>query len=490
MPVNNALTPEGSNALGAAFGYYPQLRRNRQFNDPQASAEMPLQFLRGRLAGTVGMPSDILNTFRSPMPMEMYGQTDYAPQQQVPYGSQELMRTLPLAPTSPAGQLAGNVGSVVPLSPAEILQAARLARQTAMATGKVGKSLAKHAGEEFNATLLGERPNTMLGAITPQPKFIFVGENSKTWNKADATKALEMEKAGASPEDIWASTGTFRGPEGKLRQEISDLPARANFPPQYSDVLNAQSQFQYGTPYYSLPLTKTGLGEMRKKVSDLADIDMERYKTAAGAFPHPDLYKAYPELANVKVEPFKNKDIYGSYGNSQIIEGFIKPRKKIVNESITANAPNEEVLKNVLAHEAQHAIQAREGFARGGNINEFATGPMFDQIARDLTADLSQVVTGGVSAKPLEVLQGLKYTDPKDIEPIIKKYGFNNIEDARSFIYDENQRRTPLGQYQRLAGEAEARATQARLNMTAEERRAKFPYESYDVPINQLIIRK
>jgi hypothetical protein len=104
--------------------------------------------------------------------MEMYGQTDYAPQQQVPYGSQELMRTLPLAPTSPAGQLAGNVGAVVPLSPAEILQSARLARQAALAGGKVGKSLAKHAGEEFNATLLGERPNTMLGAITPQPMFM------------------------------------------------------------------------------------------------------------------------------------------------------------------------------------------------------------------------------------------------------------------------------------------------------------------------------
>ncbi len=172
MPVNNALTPEGSNALGVAFGYYPQLRRNRQFNDPQASAEMPLQFLRGRLATTAGTPSDILNMFRSPMPMEMYGQTDYAPQQQVPYGSQELMRTLPLAPTSPAGQLAGNVGAVVPLSPAEILQSARLARQAALAGGKVGKSLAKHAGEEFNATLLGERPNTMLGAITPQPMFM------------------------------------------------------------------------------------------------------------------------------------------------------------------------------------------------------------------------------------------------------------------------------------------------------------------------------
>ena len=172
MPVNNALTPEGSNALGAAFGYYPQLRRNRQFNDPVASSEMPLQFMRGRLASTMGTPSDILNMFRSPNPMEVYGDVNYAPQQQVPYGSQELMRTLPLAPTSPAGQLAGNVGSFVPLSPAEILQSARLARQAALAGGKVAKKGARLVGEEFNATMLGERPNTLLGAVTPQPMFV------------------------------------------------------------------------------------------------------------------------------------------------------------------------------------------------------------------------------------------------------------------------------------------------------------------------------
>ena len=105
MPINNALTPEGQNALGAAFGYYPQLRRNRTTQDPRLAAEMPLQFLRGRLAGTLGLPSDVANLVRSPMPMEMYGDVDYGPQTQVPYGSQELLRTLPLPP--PRGSATG-----------------------------------------------------------------------------------------------------------------------------------------------------------------------------------------------------------------------------------------------------------------------------------------------------------------------------------------------------------------------------------------------
>ena len=132
---------------------------------------MPLQWLRGRLASTFGAPSDVLNTLRSPNPMEVYGDVNYAPQQQVPYGSQELMQTLPLAPTSPAGQLAGNVGAVTPLSPAEILQAARVARQAALAGGKFGKQGLGMLGEEVNATLLGERPKSFFGAITPKPMF-------------------------------------------------------------------------------------------------------------------------------------------------------------------------------------------------------------------------------------------------------------------------------------------------------------------------------
>jgi hypothetical protein len=47
-----------------------------------------------------------------------------------------------------------------------------------------------------------------------------------------------------------------------------------------------------------------------------------------------------------------------------------------------------------------------------------------------------------------------------------------------------------FNKYRLLAGEAEARATAARRNLTDTERRALFPYRSYDVPVNKLIIRK
>lgn len=47
----------------------------------------------------------------------------------------------------------------------------------------------------------------------------------------------------------------------------------------------------------------------------------------------------------------------------------------------------------------------------------------------------------------------------------------------------------PQDAYRRLAGEAEARATQARMNMDMPTRLNTFPPESYDVPLDQLIVR-
>jgi hypothetical protein len=44
------------------------------------------------------------------------------------------------------------------------LEAARQARRAALASGKL-------VGQELGATMLGQRPRTMLGAITPQPMY-------------------------------------------------------------------------------------------------------------------------------------------------------------------------------------------------------------------------------------------------------------------------------------------------------------------------------
>lgn len=275
---------------------------------------------------------------------------------------------------------------------------------------------------------------------------MFIGKSAKNWDAAAAAKAIQMEKAGVDPKIIWQETGTWKGPEGQWRQEISDKASKIT-----------------ENVYNQISANKEFKGPMNQ------------------ALQHEELYKTYPKTAKIPTTMFADEVASGNVLRGK--EGTFKIPQ------ITVGGPSSMAQRSVGLHELQHAIQQKEGFARGGNLNEYATGPMFDKTARDLTADLSQVVTGGVSANPLEVLQGLKYTDPKNIESIIKKYGFKNIDEVKSFIYDENERRTPLGQYLRTAGEAEARATQKRRNLTNEERRSIFPLESYDVPINQLIIR-
>lgn len=157
MPTyNNALTDQPANRLaypgglakrGGSLDSFVPLDYSRlaagQFRQdtPQMreyAANVPVDVMRGRLAGMLGFPSDVLNMFRTPSPMEMFGQTDYEQPTQVPYGSEQFLKTLPLAPAenNPLGRVANRAGSLVPFTPMEALQAARMARQAAMATGK------------------------------------------------------------------------------------------------------------------------------------------------------------------------------------------------------------------------------------------------------------------------------------------------------------------------------------------------------------------
>jgi hypothetical protein len=207
MPIDNALTPEGQNALGAAFGYYPHLRRNRTVQDPQAALDMPVQFLRGRLATTAGTPSDVLNALRSPMPMEAFGDVDYGPQTQVPYGTQDLLQRLPLAPQGPAQQAAANLGSAVPLTPMEALQAARLARQAALA-GKnlpVGLSIKAEGGMDF-----------LKPGVAPQEQALRLAQQRAAQVGQSADPANRMLEQGFEP-------GWYHGTTGDITKFRTDL---------------------------------------------------------------------------------------------------------------------------------------------------------------------------------------------------------------------------------------------------------------------------
>lgn len=142
----------------------------------------------------------------------------------------------------------------------------------------------------------------------------FMGVKSKTFDKNALGGAQVFEGEGMHPDDIWNKTGTFKGADGRWRQEIDDSKAKFN---QDWNVFAPRVE-----------------GYMRQSLGKILD--------------HPDLYNAYPQLKHMEVtyDPRHPSAQYDS-----------------LKDTITMGARND---KDTLLHEIQHAIQEHEGFGRGG----------------------------------------------------------------------------------------------------------------------------
>lgn len=342
-----------------------------------------------------------------------------------------------------------------------------------------------------------------LGALPLVPAGIFIGKGAKTWDALAASKATKMEQAGTDQRAIWKETGTFRGPDGHLRQEIDDSAAR--FKP---------AKLSY--PFEDAPL-------MAKS-------------TAGESIGHDTLFNAYPDMSSLPVYANPNmKGYLGSYtpgtgnGDDFMLLGIDRARqyvgsrdwlnsmrdpgsanywKKEVNDSVDAGLfgtrreaardligemrqqkrdmkeieagvlwPNSDPnVRSTTLHELQHAIQDREGWARGGTPEFFEKTELSypELVKRNYKLQdqyLRAKANGGVDPDTGLTAESLRRA----------------VDDA---VYRVKNWLPPEEKYRRLAGEAESRAVQARMNMDAAQRRDVFPLDSYDVPIDQLIIRK
>jgi hypothetical protein len=306
----------------------------------------------------------------------------------------------------------------------------------AKAAAPVGKGYLSLLGNEINAGMTGQPTRSVIGQMTPKPLQIFIGENANTWNKEAAKTAVEMEKAGAKPEDIWSATGTFRGAEGKLRQEISD---------KYSTIKGGGSFEDVIMNAYDRGVERTrGTGQREY---------WQPYKTTVDdVLFHHNLSEAYPEL--MKIESQLTPTSAGSKGQLMLTD----------KDLIMQIRPDLQGTKaeSTMLHELQHGVQEKEGFAKGGSV---------EGVVKEANKEAEEIA---------KKLNEMPYGSPQ-YEETYKKF----LEKRQNITVDQAQ-----DMYKRLAGEAEARAVQSRMNMTDAERRAKFPYQSYDVPINELIVRK
>jgi hypothetical protein len=162
-----ATEQELAQALGPAFGMYPKAFRGN-YGNPQDAANLPVDVMRGRTAGLLGLPSDLLNMFQSPKPMEVFGDVQYEPKIKVPYDTEHFLKTLPLAPTSRAGQVAGQAASFVPLNPAPLVRAGVAgAKALAPTAARMTEGYLQRQG--LMPGVMPEQPS-LLGNITTKPK--------------------------------------------------------------------------------------------------------------------------------------------------------------------------------------------------------------------------------------------------------------------------------------------------------------------------------
>lgn len=188
----------------------------------------------------------------------------------------------------------------------------------------------------------------------PDIRYSFAGGNALTADKSLLAEAIELEKNGVDSEDIRQMTGWFRGYDNKWRFEIDDSKFEFNRKGFFTnpDVIRYQEladKFLYGE------ITDEENAELKTLKKNLEGVKL-RPNTLGDYVKHDELFKAYPELKNLKVtlrSDMSSKD-HGSY-NPQ--------KKEIVLNS--AFAQDEEMINRTLIHEIQHSIQDIEGFSGG-----------------------------------------------------------------------------------------------------------------------------
>lgn len=102
------------------------------------------------------------------------------------------------------------------------------------------------------------------------------------------------------------------------------------------------------------------LSDKDAKINIVPDKEGKTTGTLGELLTHDELFAAYPSLKKLSVEIEIDGDV-------------MKPFGRHYNNSVSVTAGSYMEAKAMLLHEVQHAIQAREHFARGGSPEEFKT---------------------------------------------------------------------------------------------------------------------
>lgn len=322
--------------------------------------------------------------------------------------------------------------------------------------------VAKERGESGISCLVGmdERLANRLGnGLNQEVLYSFAGVTAATMDPWAQETARALLEAGVAVETVRQQTGWFKGPDEKWRFEISDDAAAIK------PVCSWKSKAESGA------LT---LGEF---------VD------------HPALFAAYPLLERMPItfELMTGARASLFCGEMRLDAGTFKIDDLDGACGIFAR---HSLLKTVL-HEVQHALQAAEGFATGGNWMDAFADPRLRPTASALGLRAAQqLLSDRIEhiGRPLSLETFAKQAWGSDVatDEIAASYRQYRKDAAAAALSPGNlqmaQEWAAKEWYRRLAGEVEARNVSTRLALGPQERIATSPWVTSDVHAADVIV--
>ena len=322
--------------------------------------------------------------------------------------------------------------------------------------------------------VLQERKITTPGSETaaatqrrtgPPERYSYGGVNANTADQKTLARAQELQMQGEDDERVRKETGWHTGMEGKLRFEIDDSKMKyhrggdAAFSrnhPDYAEYQKLVDKMLTGSAEAWKPEDQGRLQELDKtwgreygRLSERVD---RGSATLEDVIDHEELFQAYPQLRNVRVE-FKELP-----GNTQ---GYFSPSEnKIALDSKLRSAPEATII-----HEIQHAIQKAEGFASGASPEYWQQHR--DEAKEARIADIREEIARLEEQLPWDLNRWTAEDDA--IEAKIGELEDSIIDIQNGVGLDS------YDLYRNTAGEIEARDAASRRGLTPEQRRATPP---------------
>lgn len=319
----------------------------------------------------------------------------------------------------------------------------------------------------------------------------------REYDNETLAKAVQMEQEGADKDTIWNTLGVIRDTKGNWINEIDD--SRMNYDEfglyqlrkdpdfrrleELEDKANATAEnFGFSPEEYA---------EWEKLTDKYGDAVWDDKYLLRDYLKHDELFKRYPSLQGVSLvfEPMK----VGEFG-------YFQGR----DNSIHLNEDFKRVPESTLLHEIQHFVQDKD-YRPGGATPEYwrlMNESADEWLDRNLLQDRKQKIIERMNT----IEQQVGYSDFYDslldreeagdltseqVDALDREFvaRYPELEALRNELYNDvymklkelgKGKRDPNELYRNTAGEIEARESESRRNMTAEERRQKTPDLGWD----------